>query len=88
MKSINLLIVLILLSFTSKTVAQDPRLIEAAKKEGGKAVIYGSPETPVVDAVIQAFQKKTGLAADYWRSFGHERDEPGHERISRGKCAL
>ena len=63
-----LLIFLVLLSFTSKAVAQDPRLIDAAKKEGGKVVIYGSPETPVVDAVIQAFQKKTGLGADYWRA--------------------
>ena len=68
MKSIKLLIVLVLLSFASKAVAQDPRLIDAAKKEGGKVIIYGSPETPVVDAVIQAFQKKTGLSADYWRA--------------------
>ena len=68
MKFIRLLIVLLLPSFTSETVAQDPRLIDAAKKEGGKVIIYGSPETPVVDAVIQAFQKKTGLGADYWRA--------------------
>ena len=58
MKSIKLLIVLVLLSFASKAVAQDPRLIDAAKKKGGKVVIYGSPETPVVDAVIQAFKRK------------------------------
>ena len=48
--------------------AQDAQLIEAAKKEGGKVVIYGSLETPVVDAVIAAFRKKTGLTAEYWRA--------------------
>ena len=31
-------------------MAQDAKLIEAAKKEGGKVVLYGSLETPVVDA--------------------------------------
>src|SRR5262245_40032400 len=62
------LIVLVLPSFISETAAQDSKLIEAAKKEGGKVIIHGSPETPVVDAVIRAFQKKTGLAADYWRA--------------------
>jgi spermidine/putrescine-binding protein len=48
--------------------AQDATLIEAAKKDDGKVVLYGSLETPVVDAVIQAFQKRTGLSAQYWRA--------------------
>jgi hypothetical protein len=43
-----------------QAAAQDGKLIDAAKKEGGKVVIYGSLETPVVDGVIQAFRKKTG----------------------------
>jgi len=68
MKFMKFLIALVLPSFNSKAVAQDPRLIDAAKKEGNKVVIYGSSETPVVDAVIQTFQKKTGLSADYWRA--------------------
>jgi iron(III) transport system substrate-binding protein len=51
-----------------QAAAQDGKLIDAAKKEGGKVVIYGSLETPVVDGVIQAFRKKTGLAAEYWRA--------------------
>jgi iron(III) transport system substrate-binding protein len=68
MEFIKLLIVLILLSDGAEALAQEQRLIDAAKKEGGKVVIYGSPETLVVDAVIQAFQKKTGLSADYWRA--------------------
>ena len=53
--------------FTSVTGAS-AELIEAAKKEGGKVVLYGSLETPVVEAVIAAFRKKTGLNAEYWRA--------------------
>ena len=53
---------------TSVGFAQDAKLIEAAKKDGGKVVIYGSLETPVVDGVMQAFRKKTGLNAEYWRA--------------------
>jgi iron(III) transport system substrate-binding protein len=48
--------------------AQDAKLIEAAKKDGGKVVVYGSLETPVVEAVTQAFRKKTGLNVEYWRA--------------------
>ena len=36
MKSIKLLIVLVLLSFASKAVAQDPRLIDAAKRKAAR----------------------------------------------------
>jgi iron(III) transport system substrate-binding protein len=51
-----------------QAVAQDSKLIEAAKKDGGAVIIYGSLESPVVEAVIQAFRKKTGLDAQYWRA--------------------
>ncbi len=47
---------------------QDAKLIEAAKKEGGKAVVYGSIENDTVDAIGKAFQKKTGLEVNYWRA--------------------
>jgi iron(III) transport system substrate-binding protein len=57
-----------LVLFASQALAQDLKLIDAAKKEGGKLVIYGSLEAPIVDAVMQAFQKKTGLSAQYWRA--------------------
>jgi iron(III) transport system substrate-binding protein len=57
-----------LLLLNVAAAAQEPALIEAAKKDGGKVVLYGSLETPVVDAVIQAFQKRTGLSAQYWRA--------------------
>jgi iron(III) transport system substrate-binding protein len=59
--------VVVVLSATS-SFSQDAKLIDAAKKEGGKVVIYGSLETPVVDGVLQAFRKKTGLNGEYWRA--------------------
>ena len=49
-------------------LAQDAKLIDAAKKEGGKVIIYGSLEADTAAAVIKAFEKKTGLSVDYWRS--------------------
>lgn len=47
---------------------QDAKLIEAAKKEGGKVVVYGSLEADTTDAVRKAFEKKTGLSLEYWRA--------------------
>ena len=49
-------------------LAQDAKLIEAAKKEGGKVVVYGSIENDTMDLVAAAFKKKTGLDVDYWRA--------------------
>lgn len=54
--------------FAAQASGQSPELVQAAKKEGGKVIIYSSLETPVVEAVIQAFRKKTGLDAQYWRA--------------------
>jgi iron(III) transport system substrate-binding protein len=68
MRFIQICLAVVWISFASHVAAQDAKLIEAAKKEGGKIVIYGSLETPVVDGVIQAFRKKTGLNAEYWRA--------------------
>jgi hypothetical protein len=53
---INLIVAFFLL--VSQAVAQNAQLIDAAKKEGGKVVIYGSLEAPIVDAVTQAFKRK------------------------------
>lgn len=52
----------------TSALAQDAKLIDAAKKEGGRVVVYGSLEADTADAVRKAFEKKTGLAMDYWRS--------------------
>ena len=68
MNPIRALVILAFLGFTIHSYAQDAKLIEAAKKEGGKVVLYGSLETTVVDAVIAAFRRKTGLNAEYWRA--------------------
>src|SRR2546429_7106113 len=46
---------------------QTATLIEAAKKEGGKVIVYTSMETFTADALQKAFQSKTGLQMEYWR---------------------
>src|SRR5215470_10640775 len=46
---------------------QDSKLVDAAKKEGGKIVIYGSLENDTMDLIAAAWKKKTGLEVDYWR---------------------
>jgi iron(III) transport system substrate-binding protein len=46
---------------------QDAKLVDAAKKEGGKVVVYGSLENDTMDLIATAFKKKTGLDVDYWR---------------------
>ena len=48
--------------------AQDAKLIEAAKKESGKIIAYGSLESNTVEPIIEAFKKKTGLSVEYWRA--------------------
>jgi len=49
---------------------QNATLIEEAKKEGGKVIVYGSLEARPFDAVQAAFQKNTGLELEYWRGSG------------------
>lgn len=57
------------LYFLSAPVSgQDNQLIEAAKKEGGAVVVYGSLNSDSVDPIKNAFEKKTGLRMDYWRA--------------------
>jgi iron(III) transport system substrate-binding protein len=48
--------------------AQDAKVVEAAKKEGGKVVFYTTMEVFTLDAVKAAFEKKTGIQVDYWRA--------------------
>lgn len=50
--------------------SQDAQLVNAAKKEGGKAVAYGSLENETLEPVQKAFEKKTGLKVEYWRASG------------------
>src|ERR1043166_488030 len=48
--------------------AQSPKLIEEAKKEGGKVIVYTTMEPFTLDAIKAAFEKKTGLQVEFWRS--------------------
>ena len=64
-----LLIVCLLVPLRS-ALSQQASVIEEAKKEGGKVVAYGSLESEAFDAIKAAFEKKTGLALDYWRASG------------------
>ena len=68
MKIVFTILTLAVWAITAPCFAQDAKTIEAAKKEGGKVVIYGSLESQVVDEVLAGFRKKTGLNAEYWRA--------------------
>ena len=59
---------LISLSVSFSALAQDPKLIEQAKKEGGKVIAYGSLESFTVEPIAAAFEKKTGITVEYWRA--------------------
>src|SRR6185369_8538435 len=47
---------------------QDAKLIEAARKEGGKIVAYGSLQAEILEPSKNLFEKKTGLTLEYWRA--------------------
>src|SRR5688500_19741976 len=68
MRTSTIVLVVIWFLFAAHASCQSPDRVAGAKKEGGKVIISGSLETPVVEAVIQAFRKKTGLDAQYWRA--------------------
>ena len=65
----NAFYTLMIISFTllvSSVRAQEPKLIEAAKKEGGKIVAYGSLESDTTEAVKKAFEKKQRVRKTVW----------------------
>jgi iron(III) transport system substrate-binding protein len=49
-------------------LGQSTGFVEAAKKEGGKVIVYGSLESDTMAAITKAFQKKTGIEVEYWRA--------------------
>jgi iron(III) transport system substrate-binding protein len=61
------LFISLLLLFTNVAVAQDAKLIEAAKKDG-KLIVYGTMQSDIFELLQKTFQKKTGIAIDYWRT--------------------
>ena len=66
-KLLMVFVVLIILS-AGTALAQSTALIDAAKKEAGTVVAYGSLESDTVAAIKQAFQNNTGLELEYWRA--------------------
>ena len=48
-------------------LGQSASLIEAAKKEGGRVVVYGSLQDNSMEPIGKAFRAKTGLELNYWR---------------------
>ena len=58
----------ILLLLPAGLWAQDAALIEAAKKDGGKVVVYGSIENDTMDLIAVALKKKAGVETEYWRA--------------------
>jgi iron(III) transport system substrate-binding protein len=60
--------IVLVLFMPAGLAAQDAKLVEAAKKEGGKVVVYGSLENDTIDLIADAFKKKTGLETEFWRA--------------------
>jgi iron(III) transport system substrate-binding protein len=65
--------------------AQDAKLLEAAKKEGGKVVVYGSLENDTMDLISAAFKKKTGLDVEFWRSSANKVMDRAQSEFRAGK---
>src|SRR4026209_1508807 len=53
--------------FPQSAFGQSASLIEAAKKDGGKVIVYGSLQDNSMEPIGKAFQAKTGLELNYWR---------------------
>jgi hypothetical protein len=56
---------LLIVSFAPYAFSQTANLIDAAKKEGGKVIVYTSMETFTADALKKAFESKTGRRKVY-----------------------
>src|ERR1043166_5631542 len=67
MQKVGVLLFGCLLSFAPHALAQNSKLVEAAKKEGGKVVVYTTMESFTADAIKTAFEKKTGIQVEYYR---------------------
>jgi hypothetical protein len=59
---------LLVIVFDRAAFGSRRQLIESAKKEGGKVVVYGSIENDTMDLIGAAFKKKTGLDVEFWRA--------------------
>src|SRR5512139_186577 len=75
-----------LLLLAATAFAQDAKLIEAAKKESGAIVAYGSMEQAQAEPIIEAFQKKTGLKVEYWRASATKAMDRALTELRAGKA--
>jgi len=73
--------------FSAQGFAQTAKLLEEAKKEGGKVVAYGSLESEAFDAVKARFETKTGLQLEYWRASGTKTMDRAVSEYRSGKPA-
>lgn len=80
------LILLSSLLISVAAYAQDAKLIEAAKKEGGKVVAYGSLENTAMDPITEAFEKKTGIKVEYFRASATKAMERALTELRAGKA--
>ena len=83
-RSVIMLVAVLIAS--TPAFAQDAKLIEAAKKEGGKVVAYGSLESTAMDPITDAFEKKTGIKVEYFRSSATKAMERGLTELRAGKA--
>jgi iron(III) transport system substrate-binding protein len=66
--SFHLCSLILILALPALLPAQDAKLVDAAKGEGGKAVVYGSLENETMDLISGALKKKTGLETEFYRA--------------------
>src|ERR1043165_4261037 len=78
-------VLLVIALIPGLVAAQDAKLVEAAKKEGGKVVIYGSLENDTMDLIAAALKKKTGLEVDYWRDAANKVTDRAASEFRAGK---
>ena len=83
--AMTLVAVLFVASFA---FGQDAKLIEAAKKEGGKVVAYGSLENTAMDPITEAFEKKTGIKMEYFRASATKAMERALTELRAGKATF
>ena len=81
----SLAIAFLLLCGTEFISAQDAKLVDAAKKEGGKVIVYGSLENDTMDLISTAFRKKTGLDVEFWRSAANKVMDRAQSEFRAGK---
>lgn len=83
-----LVFVCLFVSISSSVTAQDKKLLEAARKEGGKVVAYGSLENTAMDPIVQAFERKTGMRVEYFRASATKAMERALAEHRAGKPAF